>query len=308
MANEKVFLLPGEYTVKRTSCELATLLGSCVSVTLWHPVKCHSAMCHFLLANNPGHPEKGRYGDTAIELIITTMSRLDSNTKALRAGIYGGGAVTGHLGSTTTIGERNIDVARNALHEAGIKVVEEHVGGEQGRRIYMDSMTGVVRVAMIAKSVERDASEKRHKELSTRKLRVLIVDDSMLVRKILRKAIEEAPDMEVCGEAGDAFEARNMILQEDPDVISLDIIMPKMSGLDFLKKLSSHYPKPVVICSTIAKTGSDIAERAKQYGAIHSVDKDKLEIYNGMGGLNKEYIPRLRDAAGKVVAKKLFAN
>ena len=307
MPDERKFLLPGEYAVTRTPCELATLLGSCVSVTLWHPVKRYAAMTHFLLPEYADSKEdKWRYGDTSTANIIWLMAKLDPNVKKLQANIYGGGAVVGHLGSTGNIGDRNIDIARKVLTEKGIKVMTQDVAGENGRRIYMDSMTGKVTVRLIEKSEDRVDREKKRVDMSSRKIRVLIVDDSRLVRSILSKAVSSTPDMEVCGEAEDAFEARKLILETDPDIISLDIIMPKMSGLDFLKKLSEHFPKPVVICSTIAKAGSDIAQKARQYGAVGSVDKDKLEIYKGMDTIRKEYIPRLRTGSKMIVKKKLF--
>lgn len=307
MIGERKFLLPGEFHVARSSCEIATLLGSCVGVTLWHTDKRYAAMNHFLLAEFPEEGEdQGRYGDSSTTLIIRLMEKLSPEIKKLQAGIYGGGAVIGHLGAAATIGERNIKVARRILSEHGINIVDEDVGGTNGRRIYMDTMTGKVRVRMIEKSQETEALENKRRTMASRDIRVLIVDDSPLVRKILKLSVEQEHGMMVCGEARDAFEARNLILETDPDVISLDIIMPKMNGLAFLKKLSRHYPKPVVICSTIAKAGSDIAEKAREYGAVCSVDKEKLDIYRGMDSIRREYLPRLREAAVHVARKKLF--
>lgn len=309
MTEERKFLLPGEYAVKRTSCELATLLGSCVGVTLWNPAKKYAAMNHFLLpeSKNKNEGDKGRYGNTSTAIIIKMMERFDPNLSKLQAGIYGGGAVVGHLGASSAgIGERNISMARQVLSEHGIKISTQDVGGKNGRRIYMDTMTGEVRVRMIQKSAEMEEMAQKRKDIASRKIKVLVVDDSRLVRSILVKAISMTPDMVVCGEAEDAFEARSMLLEKDPDVISLDIIMPKMSGLDFLKKISGHYPKPVVICSTIAKAGSDIAQKARQYGAVGSVDKDKLKIYEGLDVIREAYIPRIRQAASVIVKKKMF--
>lgn len=308
MESDRKFLLPGEYAVTKTTYELATLLGSCVSVTLWHPIKHYAAMNHFLLPESQNSTDSaGRYGNTSTNLIIKLISKFEPDVKQLHAGIYGGGAVLGHLGNTNVrIGERNIEIARRILEEHGIKVVEEKTGGTNGKRIDMDTMTGKVSVRQIEKTSEGEALRAQRLDIASRKTRVLIVDDSKLVRTILRKAIESTPDMEVCGEAEDAFEARNLILEQDPDVISLDIIMPRMTGLEFLKILSKHYPKPVVICSTIAKTGSDIAQKAREYGALVSVDKDKLQIYSGLDKVREFYIPRIRKAAFQVVKKKIF--
>lgn len=307
MAGERVFLLPGEYHVSRTACQMATLLGSCVAVCLSHTEKAYAAMNHYLLSTAPaGDKDKGRYGDTSIETIVWLMKKLDPDTRKIKARIYGGARVVGHLGKQNDIGDRNIETARAIMKKHGIRIVEEEVGGTNGRRIYFDTGAKSVRVKMIEKSDVTDDLARKRADIASRDTRVLVVDDSALVRKILTRAIGETPGMEVCGEAGDAFEARDMILQLDPDVISLDIIMPRLDGLKFLKTLSQHYPKPVVICSTIAKDNSDVAKRAVDYGAVDVVDKDALEIYRGMDVLKKVYIPKIRLAAGKVVRKRMF--
>ncbi len=306
---ERVFLLPGEYHVTRTPCHMATLLGSCVAVCLKHESKPYAAMNHYLLSTNPGggDPDKGRYGDTSIETIIWLMKKLDEKGK-IHAKIYGGGAVVGHLGTTSDIGGKNILMARTVLKKHGIQIVDENVGGTHGRRIYFDTAKDEVVVKTIQKTEEGERLEARRKELASRKTKVLVVDDSPLVRRILVQAISGTKDMEVCGEAGDAFEARDKILELDPDVISLDIIMPKLDGLKFLKSLSQHYPKPVVICSTIAKDQSQVAAKAKELGAVDVIDKDTLALYKGLSVVQQAYIPKIRHAAGKVVRKMMFKD
>lgn len=288
---------------------MATLLGSCVAVCLHHETKPYAAMNHYLLAVNPGgsEPEKGRFGDTSIENIVWLMKKLDENGK-MTAKIYGGAAVVSHLGTTTDIGGKNIEMARTILKRRGIPIVEEDVAGTRGRRIYYDTAANTVTVKTIAKTEEGEKLMEKRRDLATRKTRVLVVDDSPLVRKILVKAISDTKDMEVCGQAGDAFEARDQILELDPDVISLDIIMPKLDGLKFLKSLSQHYPKPVVICSTIAKDQSQVSLKAREYGAVDVIDKDKLELYKGPDVIQRVYIPKIRMAAGKVVRKMLFPS
>ena len=307
---DRVFLLPGEYHVSRIPCQMATLLGSCVAVCLRHETKPYAAMNHYLLATNPngaGDSDKGRFGDTSIETIIWLMQKLDPNGKLI-AKLYGGGAVVGHLGTGSEIGKNNIAIARTILKKKGIPVVEEDVGGTQGRRIYFDTAANKVTVKIIQKTEEGARLEARRRDIASRKTRVLVVDDSPLVRKILVQAISDTNDMEVCAEAGDAFEARDRILELDPDVISLDIIMPKLDGLKFLKSLSQHFPKPVVICSTIAKDQSQVAAKAKEYGAVDVIDKDTLQLYKGLAVVQEAYLPKLRRAAGKVVRKMLFSN
>src|ERR1035437_6769797 len=101
-----------------------------------------------------------------------------------------------------------------------------------------------------------------------RKIRVLIVDDSAFVRQTLKDILESDPEIEVMAVASDPYIAVERIRHETPDVITLDIEMPRMDGLTFLDKLMSQHPIPVVICSTLTELGSDVALAALQKGAV----------------------------------------
>jgi len=107
----------------------------------------------------------------------------------------------------------------------------------------------------------------------TRPLRVLIVDDSAIVRKMLADAIAVERDLEVVGTAADPFIARDLILQHEPDVVTLDIEMPRMDGLTFLRKLMEHHPLPVIIVSSLTKSGSAASIEALRAGAIDVIPK-----------------------------------
>ncbi len=104
-------------------------------------------------------------------------------------------------------------------------------------------------------------------------IRVLIVDDSAVVRRVLTEQLSQEPDIEVVGSAVDPFVARDRIVQLKPDVITLDIEMPRMDGLEFLERLMKHHPMPVVIVSSLSLEGSDAAMRALELGAIDVVPK-----------------------------------
>jgi two-component system, chemotaxis family, protein-glutamate methylesterase/glutaminase len=112
--------------------------------------------------------------------------------------------------------------------------------------------------------------------MSDNSIKVLIVDDSATVRQSLTKIISEEHDMEVIGAANDPFRAVEIINDTVPDVIILDIEMPKMDGLTFLKQIMSQHPIPVIICSSLADEGSDSAIKAMSYGAIDIITKPKL--------------------------------
>jgi two-component system chemotaxis response regulator CheB len=102
---------------------------------------------------------------------------------------------------------------------------------------------------------------------------VLIVDDSAIVRKMLADALRSEPDIEVVGLASDPFVARDLILRHDPDVLTLDIEMPLMDGLTFLRKLMVHHPLPVIIVSSVTQSGSKTSIDALAAGAIDVIAK-----------------------------------
>jgi two-component system, chemotaxis family, protein-glutamate methylesterase/glutaminase len=108
------------------------------------------------------------------------------------------------------------------------------------------------------------------------KIRVLVVDDSRMIRDVLAEILNDQPDIEVVGAAADAFEARDMIKRLLPDVITLDVEMPKMNGLEFLDKLMRARPTPVVMISSATERGSEVTFRALELGAVDFVTKPKL--------------------------------
>jgi two-component system, chemotaxis family, protein-glutamate methylesterase/glutaminase len=112
--------------------------------------------------------------------------------------------------------------------------------------------------------------------MGTKKTRVLIVDDSAVVRQTLRDVLQSDPEIEVIATAGDPFVAAERIACEVPDVITLDIEMPRMDGLTFLKKLMSQHPIPVVICSSLTVDGAQSTLRALEYGAVDIVTKPRM--------------------------------
>ncbi len=118
--------------------------------------------------------------------------------------------------------------------------------------------------------------------MSTPKTKVLIVDDSALIRSVLREIISDQPDMEVVGVAPDPLVARELIRQTDPDVLTLDVEMPKMDGLDFLERLMRLRPMPVVMVSSLTERGSETTLRALELGAVDFVAKPKISIQSGM--------------------------
>jgi len=123
------------------------------------------------------------------------------------------------------------------------------------------------------------------------KIKVLVIDDSALIRTLLTEIINSQPDMQVVGAAPDPLIARDMIKQLNPDVLTLDVEMPKMDGLDFLERLMRLRPMPVVMVSTLTERGSEITLRALELGATDFVTKPKMSIADGM----REYTDLIAD-------------
>ena len=129
------------------------------------------------------------------------------------------------------------------------------------------------------------------------KTRVLIIDDSALIRSLLTEIIGKQPDLEVIGAAPDPLVAREMIRALNPDVLTLDVEMPRMDGIDFLEKLMRLRPTPVVMVSTLTERGAEVTIRALELGAIDFVAKPKLGISTGMQELGNEICDKIRVAA-----------
>lgn len=114
------------------------------------------------------------------------------------------------------------------------------------------------------------------------KIKVLIVDDSALIRSVMTEIISSQSDMEVVGAAPDPLVARELIKKTNPDVLTLDVEMPKMDGLDFLEKLMRLRPMPVLMVSSLTERGSEITMRALELGAVDFITKPKISIQNSM--------------------------
>ncbi|MDR1607457.1 MAG: response regulator, partial [Deltaproteobacteria bacterium] len=280
----RVFILPGEYFISKQPHIISTLLGSCVAVCLYHPAQRFGGMNHYMLPTSPNKERSGKYGDYAIAVLLQFMERTLGGLHGLQAIISGGAKVVDSIASGAQIGQRNIELAREILAKKGVPIIKENVGGTTGLKLHYQNWDNKLTIETMDNKIMKGSL--LHREESARPtfgspppvksspapvnsppvkssfaaksgvIKVLIVDDSAIVRSLLAKALADEPDMRVVGAAKDAYEAREMLLELGPDVVTLDIVMPKMDGVTFLKKLMVYYPVPVIICSTIAKAGS----------------------------------------------------
>ncbi len=129
------------------------------------------------------------------------------------------------------------------------------------------------------------------------KIKVLCVDDSALVRGLMTEIINSHPDMEVVATAPDPLVARDLIKQHNPDVLTLDVEMPRMDGLDFLEKLMRLRPMPVIMVSSLTEYGGEITMRALELGAIDFVTKPKLGIRDGLMDYSEVIAEKIRAAS-----------
>ncbi|MFP3567247.1 protein-glutamate methylesterase/protein-glutamine glutaminase [Paraburkholderia sp. SIMBA_030] len=129
------------------------------------------------------------------------------------------------------------------------------------------------------------------------KIKVLCVDDSALIRSLMTEIINGQPDMTVVATAPDPLVARDLIKQHNPDVLTLDVEMPRMDGLDFLEKLMRLRPMPVVMVSSLTERGNEITLRALELGAVDFVTKPKVGIRDGMLDYSEKLADKIRAAA-----------
>ena len=128
-------------------------------------------------------------------------------------------------------------------------------------------------------------------------IKLLIVDDSALVRKLLTEMLSKDREIEIVGTAADPYAARDKIKQLNPDVITLDVEMPRMDGLTFLENLMRLRPMPVVMVSSLTQKGADVTLRALELGAIDFVPKPKIDVAGSLASYADELIAKVKMAA-----------
>ena len=131
---------------------------------------------------------------------------------------------------------------------------------------------------------------------------MLVVDDSAMIRNILADGLQKDPTIEVVGKAADPYMARDKIVELKPDVITLDVEMPRMDGLEFLKKLMAQYPLPVIMVSALTERGKKITLEALEAGAVDFVTKPKADVARGLDEMMIELRTKVKLAASANVS------
>ncbi|MGE3539892.1 MAG: chemotaxis response regulator protein-glutamate methylesterase [Candidatus Tectimicrobiota bacterium] len=129
------------------------------------------------------------------------------------------------------------------------------------------------------------------------KIRVLVVDDSALIRRMLTDMLDSDPDLEVVGTATDPYSARDKIKQLHPDVLTLDVEMPRMDGLTFLRNLMRLHPLPVVMVSSLTERGADVTLQALELGAVDFVTKPKIDVAHSLQEYSEDIVAKVKMAS-----------
>ena len=141
-----------------------------------------------------------------------------------------------------------------------------------------------------------------------KKIRVLTVDDSALMRQVLAMLLAKDPEIEVIGSAPDPYIAREKIKALNPDVLTLDVEMPKMDGITFLEKLMRGHPMPVVMVSSLTEVGCETTMRALELGAVDFITKPKIDLREGMEEVARDLIVKVKTAAVANVTRRVASE
>ena len=296
---KQIYLFPGLMAYSEQPAQITTILGSCVGVALYDPQLKSGGLNHYLLASHPKDEKPTtRYGSCAIPELIHAMERCGARRELLKAKVYGGANVLSAVYFGNAIGQSNVEMALRILEEYSIPVIEQNVGGKRGRKIMLTTDSFDVVHQFQGQGAESDESVDTtgYRTLKTAKdIRVLIVDDSASVRHLFQKIFEKH-GLNVVGTAANAFEARELIVQKSPSVITLDLEMPQMNGIAFLEKLMKHMPTPVVVVSSLGAQG-EAAYRALELGAVEFVHKTSQYDPNVLRELGEMLVEKVKAAA-----------
>jgi chemotaxis receptor (MCP) glutamine deamidase CheD/CheY-like chemotaxis protein len=321
-----VKVLPGEYFVASEDIPIMTTLGSCIAACLCDRQAGVGGLNHFLLPDGDDG-SGGRYGAYAMELLINAMMKRGASRSSLEAKVFGGGQVLAGM-TRMNIGERNTRFVLEYLRTERIPLISKDVLDIYPRKVCFLPASGQALVKRLAAAdtatpggagtaggAAARAGRRRwrlHRPVLTlgttgtirrrgitqmTRTRVVVVDDSALVRSLLAEIINRQPDMQCVGAAADPLLAREMIRELEPDVITLDVEMPRMDGLEFLARLMRLRPMPVVMVSTLTEQGAEVTLRALELGAVDFVAKPRIGVADGLKRLAEDITDKIRTAA-----------
>lgn len=302
------YLNIGEVIICPEPSVISTVLGSCVSVCLFSKNKAMGGMIHYAhprMLTRYGQEQDFRYGEIAIPTLIRELEELTGEKASTFTAKIVGGAADGEDAPAEgyDIGKENIKIAKEVLKQFHIPIIGEDVGGFSGRKVLFHPATNRLQVAALTSKDTPTAKPTPMPKASpavkpalapkptlSRKRKVLVVDDSKTIRELLKRILQEDPDFEIIGFAADAMEAAEFVKKSKPDVVTLDIHMPKMTGVEWLEKLLPVHPIPVVMISSLQFQEGNEVFRALELGAVDYIQKPSLSELPVVGPLIREKV------------------
>lgn len=315
MSQDIINLNISELIVSKQPIVISTILGSCVSVCLYSDTEKGGGVIHYALPELPHNSQDNplRYGDYAIEKLITeTCQHLNLQPFQLKAKLVGGANNIASEHPSQHVGTENVKIAKSLLSKYNIPIIGEDTGGSRGRKILFHVQTGRLQVAFVGPGFSRpsahsaihlpNSKEKSvfnfGKNAAQKKIKVLIVDDSKTIRDLLTKILGQDSRIEVVGQAEDPLKAELLLPTAKPDVITLDVHMPRMTGVQWLKTLIPKYKLPVVMITSLElKDGNEVFE-AMELGAVDYIQKPSLSDLSSVTPIIKEKV--IEAASAKV--------
>ena len=323
MAEKILSLNIAELIVTSEPVVISTVLGSCISVCLYSPSAKAGGMIHYALPEAQGGNEDPlRYGNFAIPKLVHELEELTGKSDFI-AKIIGGANNIGSEKAHHNIGDANLNMARKVLRQLKIKIVGEDVGGAVGRKALFYVKTGRLQSALAGPGHSRLFAEKAIKNESPKiappqsqqkvtphkTVRVLIVDDSKTIRDLLSRILAQDSQIEIVGQAEDPYQAESLLSQLKPDVITLDVHMPRMTGVQWLEKLLPKHPIPVVMITSLQLQDGNEVFRALELGAVDYIQKPALNEIRELSPIIREKVKsaafaKVRSFSPKVIAAK----
>lgn len=319
-----VSLKIGELFTANKVVVVETILNSpCVAVCVFVPGTDVGGMVHFAMPSAPPTVDKRsqfNYGDLAVTALVKSLEEQSGKpSSTFSAKVIGGAKVPGTRPTKFNTGEQNIKIAKKVLTQFNIKVVGEDVGGESDRHAFFHVSGGRLQVAPLEKpttttmksplvsaaTISAAKEEKKSAaEASDRKRKVLIVDDSKTIRDLLVRVLSEDTQLEIVGTATNPIEAQEMLKSVKPDVITLDIHMPEMTGVEWLEKLLPRMSIPVVMITSLQLQDGNEVFKALELGAVDYIQKPVLNEIKEMAPVIREKVKSASYAKVKSFRKR----
>jgi two-component system chemotaxis response regulator CheB len=283
---ENLVLFPGQSFVTRDPFLISSSLGSCVEVVLHDPVLRITGVSLFV-SPEPGTGDgigSARYGSLSLPAVLHKMCSLGAVPERILARVFGGSRVPDQQTRSSFLGKKNVDYALTWLRSLRIPVVSTEFGGLQARRVTVNTIDFSVKHNILCESSNLDASYGNYQNLRG-PVRVVVVDNSASARTTVTRMLEQSEQFVVLGSAADAYEARELLVHEEADVVMIADNLPKVSALSLLQSLMKHFPIPVVMMSTSGECSQNIFD-SLECGAvdfvhhIHSLSDEQLPDYS----------------------------